>query len=236
VGEDKRDDMALVAQLVGITGAVAWAVSYAFEPARAGQPRALVALGATYGALTALALFHAYRKGRLKAWLVPATGDLTRGFVAALVLFGCAYGFVKLITFHASPRAAWLARLYLQIGDPTPLRKHQAMVGLAIAVAALLEELVWRGWARELLEALVGERKAWLAAGVLYALAHVPTIFALADTRVGPNPVVFVGALGCGIVWSAMARFFDRLAPSVVSHALFDFAVLVMFRLWGASI
>ena len=236
--EEKRADLSRVAALVAGTAAVAWAVSYAFDAERAGEPRGLVALGSTYAVLAAGSVAYAARARakRLKAWLVPATGDLTRGFFSALLLFGCAFAFVKLLTLHGSPREAWMARIYLQLGDPTPLRKHEVWVGLGIAVAATLEEIVWRGGAKTLLDDLLGVRTGWIAAGVLYALAHVPTIWALADTTVGPNPIVVVGALGAGLVWSGMTRVFGRLAPSVVSHALFDWAVLIMFRLWGPSV
>ena len=49
----------------------------------------------------------------------------------------------------------------------------------------------------------------------------------------GLNPVLPLAALGGGLVWGAMARAFGRLAPSVLAHALFDWAVVMMFPLWG---
>jgi membrane protease YdiL (CAAX protease family) len=237
VEESRRSDVTAVVLLVAIAAAVSWAVSYAFDANRAGAPGAIVALAVTYAVLTAGAIAWALRAGELRRWLVPKTGDLTRGFVAALVLFACAFGFVKLITMHTSPRAAWMARLYLQLGDPRPLREHQAWVGAGIAVMAVMEEIVWRGWVKTLLEHLLGVRFAWVAAAVLYALAHVPTLWALADTMIGKNPLVVFAALGAGLVWSALTRAFGgRLAPSIVSHGLFDWAVLMMFRLWGPSV
>ena len=237
VEQEKRTDIAAVGMLVAIVASVAWAVSYAFEMQRAGATSALVALGVTYTALTALALFYAWKTSQLKRWMVPASGDLTRGFVASLVLFALAFGFVKLVTMHQSPRAAWVARLYLQLGDTKPLREHQPWVGAGIAVAATMEEIVWRGWVKSLLERLVGRRWGWIAAACMYALAHVPTLWALSDGEIGKNPLVLIAALGAGLVWSALARVFgDRLTPSIVSHGLFDWAVLMMFRLWGPSV
>jgi membrane protease YdiL (CAAX protease family) len=236
VDEEKRGDVYRAAMLVALTAAVAWAVGYGFDPGRAGRPAALLGLGAMYAALTACGLAYAYHESKLKKWLVPASGDLTRGFVAALVLFGCAFGLVKLLTMHGSPRAAWMAHIYLQLGDPTPLRKHQAWVGLVITLAAAMEEIVWRGWAQSMLEDLVGARAGWVAAAALYSLAHVPTVWALSDPTAGRNPMVMIAALGAGLVFGALVRAFGRLWPSIVCHALFDFAVLVMFRLWGPSI
>ena len=237
VDEEKRADIAAVGMLVAIVSVVAWAVSYAFDMQRAGAPGAMVALGVTYGALGACGLVYAWKTSQLKRWMVPASGDLTRGFVASLLLFALAFGFVKLITMHESPRAAWMARLYLQLGDTKPLREHQAWVGAGIAVAATMEEIVWRGWVKSLLERLLGRRFGWIAAACMYALAHVPTLWALSDSTLGKNPIVLIAALGAGLVWSALARVFgDRLTPSIISHGLFDWAVLMMFRLWGPSV
>jgi membrane protease YdiL (CAAX protease family) len=237
VDEDKRSDVAAVGMLVVIVSAVAWAVSYAFDMERAGASSAIVAIGVTYAVLTAVGLVYAWKTSQFKRWLLPASGDLTRGFAASLLLFALAFGFVKLITMHGSPRAAWMARLYLQLGDTKPLRDHQAWVGVAIAVIAMMEEIVWRGWAKSLLERLVGRRFGWIAAACMYALAHVPTLWALSDSTLGKNPIVLIASLGAGLLWSALARVFgDRLTPSIVSHGLFDWAVLMMFRLWGPSV
>jgi membrane protease YdiL (CAAX protease family) len=52
----------------------------------------------------------------------------------------------------------------------------------------------------------------------------------------GLNPILPLAALGAGLVWGAMARRFGRLVPSIVSHVLFDWCIVVMFRLWGESL
>ena len=113
--------------LVGIASATAWAIAYAFDATRAGEPSALVAIAGTYAVLTAGAVVYAVRTKLVGKWLIPGWGDITRGFACALVVFACAYGIVKLLTAHGSPRAAWMARLYLQLGDTKPLRQHQGL-------------------------------------------------------------------------------------------------------------
>jgi hypothetical protein len=232
----KRADIASVSMLVAMTAAAAWGVSYSFDASRAGEPSAAIAIAATYGVLTACAIVWAVRNERVKAWLLPASGDLARGLVCAVILFACAFGVVKLVTMNASPRAAWMARIYLQIGDTKPLREHEAIVGVFIVLMSAMEEIVWRGWAKSLLDDLVGVRIGWIAAAVLYALAHLPSLWALSDSMAGNNPMVVLGALGAGLVWSAMTRVYGRVIPSIVCHALFDWSVLVMFRLWGPSV
>jgi hypothetical protein len=62
----------------------------------------------------------------------------------------------------------------------------------------------------------------------LYALAHVPTVFTLADPIVGPNPLLAVAALGAGLVWSFAAAQFGRLPPVIVSHAVFSYFAITM--------
>jgi membrane protease YdiL (CAAX protease family) len=115
------------------------------------------------------------------------------------------------------------------------LQSHAPQVGVAIAVVALAEEVVWRGMVTQLLADRMGTRTAWVGAAVLYAAAYVPTMWALRAGGVGGlNPVLPVAALGAGLLWGAMARAFGgRLAPGVLAHALFDWAVVMMFPLWG---
>jgi membrane protease YdiL (CAAX protease family) len=125
--------------------------------------------------------------------------------------------------------------LYTQFGDPKLLQAHAPAIAAGIAAVALAEEVLWRGMVTQLLADRVGTRTAWVWAAVLYALAYVPTAWSL--RAVGPagglDPILPVAALGAGLLWGAMARFFGRLAPGVLAHALFDWAVVMMFPLWG---
>jgi membrane protease YdiL (CAAX protease family) len=105
-------------------------------------------------------------------------------------------------------------------------------VAAAVIVAALAEEIVWRGTVTQLVAERVGSRLAWIWAAGLYALALLPTAWAL-RAGYGLNPVLVLAAGGAGLVWGGMARAFGGLAPSILAHALFDWAVLMMFPLWG---
>ena len=222
--------------LAGIVAVVAAASFFAFDVARAGTHLFFVAFAAPTVALAVVGVVRARNDGVLKDWLAVRSGDFTRGFAAAAVLFGLAFAFMKLVAPPTSERSSWLARLYLQIGDPSVLRKEVALVVAGIILIAVAEELVWRGLVMGLLEEMIGSRRAWVWQAVLYALAHLPTVWALRDPVAGPNPVVIIAALGCGLVWGGMARRFERLLPVVVSHVLFDWVVVMMFRLWGPSV
>ncbi len=225
-----------LAWLVVITSAVAAAAGFAFRSTYAGS----VGLVAIYGGVTcALAIagaIRAWRDGELREWLLPKSGDFTRGFVAGGFLFGCAYLFTRFVIPEASPRVGWLARTYLQIGDPTALREKVFYVSAFICIIAIAEEVLWRGLVTTLFAEMLGSRRAWIFSALLYSLVHLPTMWMLADPKAGLNPLVVFAALGCGLVWGAVTRWTGRLAPAIISHALFDWFVVMTFRLWGPSV
>jgi hypothetical protein len=129
-----------------------------------------------------------------------------------------------------------MARLYLQFGDPTSLRAHAVPVAIAVVLAAASEEIVWRGLVTRQIAESVGSRTAWVWAAALYALAQIPTLWQLRDPVAGMNPVLCLAALAVGLVWGLMARVFGRLTPGILSHAAFDWCVIMMFRLWGPGV
>jgi membrane protease YdiL (CAAX protease family) len=193
--------------------------------ALAGGPTLLLAIGAAAWANS---------EDYLVEWLAPRWGDFSRGLIGAVALFGVAWAFARLVTPVGSSREIWLVSLYSQIGDPRVLQGHAPAIGAAVAVVAFAEELLWRGTVTQLLAERVGSRSAWVWSAVLYALAYVPTMWAL-RAGAGIDPLLVVAALGGGLFWGGMARVFGRLAPSILAHALFDWAVLMMFPLWGTG-
>jgi membrane protease YdiL (CAAX protease family) len=225
-----------VAYVFGIVATIALASYFAFDVSRHGSTTFYLAMAVPTVLLAIIGIVRAKNDGILKSWFSVKSGDFTRGFASAAVLFGGAYAFMKLVAPPESSRSSWLARLYLQIGDPAILRKNVGMVVIALIIVAVAEEIVWRGLVVSLLEEQIGSRRAWVWAAVLYAVAHLPTVYALRDPQAGLNPVVVLAALGCGLVWGGMARKFERLLPSIFSHVLFDWTVVMMFRLWGASV
>jgi hypothetical protein len=215
--------------------ATAVASYFAFQPASSGGVMFWLLAGGPTVLLAGIAAAWAWREELLREWLAPRWGDFSRGVAGAVLLFGMAYAFSRIATPVGSPREVWLVSLYGQIGDPRVLQSHAPLVASAIAVVALAEELVWRGMVTQLLADRMGTRTAWIGAAVLYAAAYVPTMWALRAGGVGGvNPVLPVAALGAGLLWGGMARAFGgRLAPGVLAHALFDWAVVMMFPLWG---
>jgi membrane protease YdiL (CAAX protease family) len=220
---------AFVAVAVLVTGLASY---FAFSPERSGRIAFWALAAGPTVVVAAVAAAWANREELLREWLLPKWGDFTRGVVGAVLLFVAAWGVARLIAPVGSPRELWLVSLYAQLGDPRALQDHAPALAAVVVVAALAEEVLWRGVVTHLLAERTGSRTAWIWAAGLYALAYVPTMWAL-RAGAGVNPVLAVAALGAGLLWGGMARAFGRLAPGVLAHALFDWAVVMMFPLWG---
>jgi membrane protease YdiL (CAAX protease family) len=224
---------ALIAVIVAVVGATSY---YGWQVSRAGSVGFWVILCVPTLALALAGASRAYRDAELGSWLRPIWGDPTRGIVSAAVLVLCAVGSVHVIAAAGSPRESWIARIYLQLGDPTALHDHTLLVAGAVIAMAVAEEVLWRGLVTTLLAETIGTRTAWVYAAVLYALALVPAMWPLRDPTAGLNPLLPLAGLGVGLAWGAMARITGRLVPGILSHAAFDWCVITLFRLWGPSV
>jgi uncharacterized protein len=215
--------------VLGAAHALAW------DPSRAGTLSFwLFATGPTL-VVALLGALRLWRDGELAALIRPAWGDATWAILSAGVLFGAAWMTLHHLAPAGSPREAWIARIYLQLGDPAPLRKHTGLLTLGVLTAVAAEELVFRGLVTRLLEEKIGSRDAWAWAAIPYALVMVPTMWVLQDPSAGINPLLVIAALGLGLAWGGMTRITRRIFPAILSHTAFDLCVIVMFRLWGRS-
>jgi membrane protease YdiL (CAAX protease family) len=211
---------------------VAAAVTIAMQQSMSGSPIALLILALPYAVLAVLSILYFRREGTLVEKLRPKPGDLTFGALVTVMLFFGAIAGRKFLAPHGSVREAWVVRVYLQIGDPELMQQRVLGASLAIAAVAILEEIAWRGLIYSLVEERLGTRRAWPVTAVLYALAHIPTIILLRDPYAGPNPLVVLAALGCGLVWGLIVARTGRLPVAIFSHALFTWCVAVQFPLW----
>lgn len=225
-----------VAWLAAITAAVAAAAAFACRAGSAGSWRLAAVYGGVTGVIAVAGAVRAWRDGELVEWVKPAGLDVTLGCFTGGFLLACAYAFTKYVVPPTSPRVGWLARAYLQMGDTAALHAQITAVTAFLVFISIAEELVWRGLVTTLFAELVGSRRAWIFAALLYAAAHLPTVWLLSDPKAGPNPLIVLAALGCGFVWGALTRWKGRLVPAIVSHLLFDWCVVMMFRFWGPSV
>lgn len=218
-----------IALVVAGVGAGAF---FGFQRDLSESPMFFVVVGLPTCAFGIAAIARARKDGVLGDWLRPRWGDFSLAAVAAVALYALAWAFTRLV-IGGSRRQVWLMALYGQLGRPSELQAHALGVGLAIAVIAAMEEIVWRGLVTDLVAERIGSRSAWIVAAVLYAIAHVPSMWPLrADA--GLNPILPIAALGAGLFWGAITRGTGRLLPAILSHALFDWAVVMMYPLWSA--
>ncbi|HEX7667733.1 MAG TPA: CPBP family glutamic-type intramembrane protease, partial [Polyangiaceae bacterium] len=174
-------DRLQVVWLAVIVASVGAAAGFASSARFAGTATMVAIYGGVTVVLALVAAWRAWQEEALGDWLRPVGLDITRGCFAGGFLLFAAYLFSKYLLTPDSPRVGWIARVYLQLGEPSALRAHMTSISIVICVIALAEEMVWRGLVVLLLSELVGSRRAWIYAVVLYAIAHVPTAFALAD-------------------------------------------------------
>jgi membrane protease YdiL (CAAX protease family) len=212
-----------------ITVVVGLVVRFAFQAEQAGSWTMLIAMAGVHVPFAALAVVLLVKDGQLADELRPRRGDLTFGFLAALLMYGAAMAGRQIFLGPDSPRSWWVARIYLQLGDMS--NNRMIYVGLAVFVIAMMEELVWRGLVMRTLRGPLGPIRAWLLSSVLYGAAHATTISLLAHPVAGPNPLLVAAALGGGLVWGHLYNRTGRLGPSLFAHALFSWAI-VDFPLW----
>lgn len=212
-----------------VTALVAMASAVAFRPAWFGSVWFWVTLLGCYGALAALAIYRMWDEGLLRQVFALKRGDFSLGVVSGLLLLAAAWMGQTVVTPEGTPQRIWLAYVYLLVGDPNALR-HSVFLTLALLTIAALEEIVWRYMVLDSLMQRLGSRRAWPLAALLYGVGLLPTTFTLTGVA-GPNPLLPLAALGCGLVWSFMGSLVGRLPPMIISHMVFSYFIATQFRL-----
>ena len=204
-------------------------MAFSFRPEVAGTPWFWVGIGVPYLLLTALAVYKLWDDGTLIDVLEPRWGDLSIGVVSATVLLASSWAVRKLLVPEGTPRQGWLFQIYLQVGDPEHIQ-HSVLFTSLVVLIAVAEEIVWRGMVLTELSERFGTRRGWPLTALLYGATALPTIYTLSVPGAGVNPLLFIAALGCGIVWSFVASLSGRIPPVAFSHVAFTYFSLVVFR------
>jgi membrane protease YdiL (CAAX protease family) len=194
------------------------AVAYALRlPLVTEGGSAWLVLALIHVALAGIGVYRLQRQGRLRPLLRVRPGDLSIGIALALVLALSSWALARWLMPVASVERAWLLRIALLLGQSS-----SSAVTIGLVAIALCEELVWRGWVQTELGLRLGAR-GWMLSALSYALAHAATLVTLRDDVAGPNPLLFLGALGCGLCWAFLRERTGRLFPGAVSHAAFTY-------------
>ncbi|OOM10566.1 CPBP family intramembrane glutamic endopeptidase [Clostridium saccharobutylicum] len=83
------------------------------------------------------------------------------------------------------------------------------------------EEIYWRGFIQKNLARKFGENKGYIFATLLYAGVHIITF----------NFMLVIAAFVCGVYWGWIYKKEKSLVPIIISHAIWDFTVFILFPL-----
>ena len=81
------------------------------------------------------------------------------------------------------------------------------------------EEIFWRGFAQQRFAEKFGARNGYVVTSLIYAGIHVWAF----------NFMLFMGALICGLFWGWMFLKYNSVWPGLISHAVWDLTIFVLF-------
>lgn len=186
--------------LIGLAvAAVAWGLLFALGRDHF-WPRAAAA-GAVIGAYGLVA-----QRRRLGDLFAFEPIDVVIGVVSAAVLWAVFWVGDRLVTRLLPRLSDEVDDLYAVRGETTAAR-----MPFVLAVIGPAEEIFWRG--------LVQQRAGIAVALVGYALVHLWE----------RKPILLVAALVGGAFWGALFAWTGSLVAPIVSHLLWDLAIIVWF-------
>ena len=184
-----------------VVAAVAWGVLFGLRRG-AFWTRAALA-GPAIGAYAVIAQW-----ATIGDLLRPTVADVAIGVAAAVVLYGVFWAGNRILRRWLPATAAQVDALYQVRSIPTSVRLPIPAVLLLIGPC---EELFWRG--------LVQARAGFALALAGYAAVHLWE----------RKAVLVLAAVVGGAFWGALFAWRGTLVAPIVSHALWDLAVVVWF-------
>lgn len=165
------------------------------------------------GTLTALSLIFG------KDWKSTISfnvKDIALGIVSAAVLWGIFYLGNEFSTLLFDFAKDQIDNVYAMKTGESSL-----FIGLALLLwIGPAEEIFWRGYVqRKLEDSKLGKWGAFIVATLIYALVHIWAF----------NFMLFMSALVCGAFWGFMYMQNRNLLTVIISHAIWDVAVFILF-------
>lgn len=162
-----------------------------------------------------LILMSAFFGKDLKKHFFFTRKDLLIGMGSAAILYGVFYLgdiFSKLLFDFAQDQ---VTRIYLMKEG-----ENEWYLGLLlIFLIGPAEEIFWRGYVQRMLEPKYGGWTALIVTALVYALVHIWSF----------NFMLIMSALVCGTFWGLLYKYNKNLATLIISHALWDVSVFVLF-------
>lgn len=142
--------------------------------------------------------------------------DLLFGVVVVAVLWGIFWVGDKVAVWMFPFADGEIGSIYSMREGTSPL-----LIGaLLLLVVGPAEEIFWRGFVQQSLAARWSPTLGWVVTTAIYALCHLW----------GGNLMLIAAAAVAGGVWGLLYRLFpERLWTLIISHALWDVAVFIIF-------
>ncbi|GEQ22962.1 abortive infection protein [Clostridium butyricum] len=139
------------------------------------------------------------------------------GIISAIVLYFVFYA-GNIISGYLFPfKDAQISSVYSNKAQGNSL----LIGGLLLFVIGPGEEIYWRGFIQNFISKKFGENKGYIFATLLYAGVHIITL----------NFMLIIAALVCGLFWGWIYKKEKSLVPVIISHAIWDFTIFVLFPL-----
>jgi membrane protease YdiL (CAAX protease family) len=141
--------------------------------------------------------------------------DVAIGIISAVVLWSGFYlgdYFSSLLFDFAKPQ---VSAIYGLKGGENPI----FIAILLLLVIGPAEEIFWRGFIQRKFGERYGDWTAWIVTTLIYTLVHIWSF----------NFMLIMAALVCGGFWGLLYKWNKNVLTLVISHALWDVAVFVLF-------
>ncbi|MBX3042213.1 MAG: CPBP family intramembrane metalloprotease [Candidatus Kapabacteria bacterium] len=169
----------------------------------------------TFSTLTLTAYSLVIQKGKLKELFEFKWKYIWIGIIHAILLYLLSRFGMWLLVYMFDWAAPQIEAIYQTRNQASPY-----FIGaLLFFLIAPAEEIFWRGYVQDSFLIKFGKRNGTMIAIFLYSFVH---IWAL-------NPLLLLAALVLGIHWSIMYTKFGTLTPGIVSHAVWDCLIFVIF-------
>lgn len=154
------------------------------------------------------------RRAELAAAFRVSIRDVAIGLATAALLYGVFFvgDAVSRLLFSFAQQ---------QVGGvyATRTQADTRLIGaLLLFIIGPAEEIFWRGFAQEQLMQRFGAAPGFLVTTAVYTLVHVPSL----------NFMLIMAALIAGLFWGWMYLKLRRLAPCIISHAVWDCVIFAI--------
>lgn len=169
--------------------------------------------------MSGAALLLWWMSGRLTPHFVKqfkvSAADIGVGIMSAALLWAIFYMgnlFSTLLFDFAAP----------QVGDIYRMKENQNILFIGVALALVIgpaEEVFWRGYLQRTLALRYGKYRGFVAATLIYSLIHIWSF----------NFMLIMAAFVCGCFWGLLYLYRRSVTTNIISHALWDVAVFLVF-------